>query len=225
MTARTRIWTCAALLLTPWSVRRRVLQRLFGYEIHESARIGFALVVPEQLVMEAKAHIGHGTICKGLGLLYLQESASIGRGNWITATPPGNAKHYRQESARSPTLVVGSHGAITHRHIIDCTGGVSVGSFTTVAGFRSQILTHSIDLSQGVQRSAPVSIGSYAFVGTNAVLLPGSALPDYSVLGAKSLLESAFIDAYCLYAGVPARQVKALPRNSAYFTRKRGYVE
>jgi len=220
-----RTWLCAVLLLTPWSFRRRVLQRMLGYKIHESACIGLALVAPDRLVMEAKTRIGHGTICKGLSLLYMHESAVIGRGNWITAMPIGDTVHYSHEEARSPTLVVGSHGAITNRHIIDCTGGVTVGSFTTIAGFRSQVLTHSIDLGEGRQRSAPVSIGDYAFVGTNSVLLPGSAVPDYSVLGAKSLLERAFVDEYCLYAGVPARRVKGLPRDSAYFTRTTGFIE
>lgn len=93
------------------------------------------------------------------------------------------------------------------------------------AGFRLQVLTHSIDLGEGRQRSAPVSIGDYAFVGTNSVLLPDSALPDYSVLGVKSLLERAFVDVYCLSAGVPARRVKDLARDSAYVTRTRGCVE
>lgn len=95
----------------------------------------------------------------------------------------------------------------------------------TETSFAAAFSAGSIREGEGRQRSAPVSIGDYAFLGTNSVLLPGSALPDYSVLGAKSLLERAFVDAYCLYAGVPARRVKDLPRDSAYFTRTRGYVE
>jgi acetyltransferase-like isoleucine patch superfamily enzyme len=210
--------------LLPWPIRRRMMQVLFGYQIHPTSRIGLAWVRPGELMMGKNSRIGHLTVCKGLSLLQLGESASIGRGNWITGFPAGHPNHFAHQADRKPQLVVGDHAAITNRHIIDCTNSVSIGRFSTFAGFRSQILTHSIDLESCRQSSAPISIGVYCFVGTDCVLLGGSALPDYSVLGAKSLLNKRYEETCCLYAGVPAKPVKKLDSSYNYFSRTTGFV-
>ena len=215
----------ALTVLLPWTVRRRVLERRFGYRLHPTSRIGISWVFPVRLVLEAGAGIGHGTVCKGLSLVHLGENATIGNGNWITGFPEGPSRLFAHQPERRPELIVGPHAAITNRHLIDCTARVSVGAFTTFAGFNSQILTHSIDLAACRQSSAPVTIGEYCFVGTNCVLLGGSALPDRSVLGAKSLLNHAHTEEYYLYGGTPARPIKPLsPENTAYFRRETGFV-
>ena len=208
----------------PWNARRSFLQAQFGYQIHPSCRLGFGWIAPARLIMEEGSHIGHLTVCKGIDLLHLKAHASIGRGNWITGFPLGGSSHFAEETNRRPELVLGEHSAITNRHLIDCTNSVTIGRFTTMAGFQSQILTHSIDLEHNRQVSTPVRIGDYCFIGTNSVLLPGSSLPDYSVLGAKSLLNRAFTDAYTLYGGVPATAIKQLPPDYAYFKRTEGFV-
>jgi serine acetyltransferase len=208
----------------PGSLRRSLLESQFGYKIHPSSRLGFCWVSPARLVMEEGSGIGHLTVCKTLDLLHLKAHSSIGRGNWITGFPLAPSPHFAQETERRPELIVGEHSAITHRHLIDCTNSVVIGRFTTIAGFQSQILTHSIDLQRNRQSSAPVQIGDYCFIGTNSVLLPGSALPDYSVLGAKSLLNRPFAESYHLYGGVPAQQIKQLSQDYAYFTRTQGFV-
>jgi serine acetyltransferase len=61
-------------------------------------------------------------------------------------------------------------------------------------------------------------------VGTDCVLLGGSALPSYSALGAKSLLNKAHSETHCLYAGVPAKPVKSLGSDMKYFQRESGFV-
>ncbi len=86
------------------------------------------------------------------------------------------------------------------------------------------MLTHSIDLQRSRQASRPITIGEYCFVGTNCVLLGGSALPDYSVLGASSVLNKAHTEMHWLYAGNPAQPVKALTGELQYFQRSAGFV-
>src|SRR5438270_5091688 len=210
-------------LLLPAAARRSFLEKQFGYKIHSTCRIGVAWIAPTRLIMEQGSQIGHFTVCKNIDLLHLKAYATIGRGNWITGFPLGPSAHYAEEKDRRPELILGEHSAITHRHLIDCTNSVVIGRFTTMAGFQSQILTHSIDLERNRQTSAPVRIGDYCFVGTNSVLLPGSALPSYSVLGAKSLLNRAYSDCYRLYGGVPAQAIKSLPPDYAYFQRTQGF--
>jgi acetyltransferase-like isoleucine patch superfamily enzyme len=211
-------------LFMPAAARRSFLEKQFGYQIHPTCRLGLCWIASTRLIMEEGSEIGHFTICKNIDLLHLKPHASIGRGNWITGFPLGLSAHFAEESDRRPELILGEHSAITHRHLIDCTNSVTIGRFTIMAGFQSQILTHSIDLERNRQASSPVRIGDYCFVGTNSVLLPGSGLPDYSVLGAKSLLNRAFTDSYRLYGGVPAQPIKQLPADYAYFHRSQGFV-
>lgn len=218
----------ALLVLLPWKLRRPLLQRFLGYELHPESCIGFAWVYPRRLVMGAGASIGHLTVVRDLDLLQLGGAASIGRLNWISAYPqhagPGHVLHFAHQPARAPELILGEHAAITNRHIIDCTERVRIGRFTTFAGFRSQILTHSIDLSSARQHAEPVEIGDYCFVGTACTLLGGAVLPHHCVLGANSLLNKALETPWTLYGGVPAAALKSLPQNLAYFRRIRGFV-
>jgi len=126
---------------------------------------------------------------------------------------------------RRPELIVHDQAAITNRHFIDCSASVSIGRFTTFAGCRSIVLSHSIDLVNCKQSSSPISIGEYCFVGAASVLLPGASLPDHSVLGANSLLNKIHTEQYFLYAGNPARPVKQLSSDMKYFTRTIGNVD
>jgi len=212
------------IVLLPWALRRHVLQRLYGYRLHPTSRIGRAWVFPRQLVMEQGAAIGDLTVIRNLELVSLGEYATIGRLNWITAYPLDRSGHFAHLTERQPQLLLAEHAAVTHRHIVDCTERVSIGRYATVAGYRSQILTHSIDLAAGRQDAQAISIGSFTFVGTACTLLGGTAIPDYSVVAAQTLMRSAFEDRYRLYAGVPAKPVAELDPQMKYFTRSQGFV-
>ena len=214
------------LMFLPWRIRRPLLIRLFGYQIDRTARIGLAWVYPSKLVMESETSIGHMTFCVHLDLVHLKPHATIGRGNWITGFPTRtDAVHFRNEPEREAKLTLKEHSAITHRHLVDCTAQVTIGPFATVAGFGTQILTHTIDLEANHQSSRAITIGAYCFVGTACVILGGAHLPDYSVLGAKSLLNRAQERTFGLYGGVPARWIKQLPDSYGYFHRQSGRVD
>jgi hypothetical protein len=211
-------------VMLPWPMRRAVLRSLFGYEISDTSRIGLSWIFPQKLVLKEGARIGHLTMCKGIDLLQLDEAASIGNLNWITGFPSAPSEHFAHQPERRPELVLARHAAITNRHLVDCTASIHIGAFATFAGFASQLLTHSINLRTNRQEAEPISIGDYCFVGTNCVVLGGSALPSYSVLGAKSLLNKAFTETHFLYGGVPARPIKALAPTTPYFQRETGFV-
>jgi acetyltransferase-like isoleucine patch superfamily enzyme len=214
----------ALLLLLPWKLRRPLLQRMFGYQIHPASRIGLAWVYPRRLVMKEGSRIGHLNLVRGLELLELGRFASIGRLNWVSAYPLAVPPHFMHMTNRAPELIVGDHSAITNRHILDCTERVHIGRYTTFAGFRSQILTHSVDLQLCRQHATPVMIGDYCFVGTACTLLGGAVLPHHSVLGANSLLNKALEEPYMLYGGVPAAKIKSVSRDTGYFQRTTGFV-
>ena len=203
---------------------KRLLLRAGGHNIDRSAYIGISIVLVDRLVMGPGSRIDHFVFCKGLSELVMGPEARIGRFNWITAVPPSDERFYLHQRDRRSALLLGEHSAVTARHLIDCTNLVTIGKFSTLAGYHSQVLTHSVDLTEGRQDSAPITVGDYCFVGTDCVLLGGASLPSYSVLGAKSLLNKAWTEECQLYGGVPARPVKAIPRTWKYFERQVGVV-
>jgi acetyltransferase-like isoleucine patch superfamily enzyme len=121
-------------------------------------------------------------------------------------------------------LQLGESAQITKNHHIDCTNLISIGKFSTIAGYQSQLLTHSIDLFENRQSSSPIIIGAYTLVGTNVVVLGGAVLPAYSILGAKSLLNKPFTEEWKLYGGVPAKMLADVSRDAKYFTRTEGFI-
>jgi acetyltransferase-like isoleucine patch superfamily enzyme len=213
-----------AAMLLPWNLRRTFLEKQFGFQIHPTARIGLSWIFPTRLIMEEGTSIGDLTVAKNLNLLHLKTRATIGRGNWITGFPLGDSKHFASETDRRPELILGEHSAITNRHLLDCTSSITIGAFSTVAGFQSQFISHTIDIRRNRQTSRPIQIGKYCFVGTNCVVLGGAALPDQCVIGAKSLLNKTHTQTHRLYGGVPARELQTLPPDCGYFTRQEGFV-
>lgn len=211
-------------LLLPWALRRSLLENQFGYSIHPTSRIGFAWIFPRQLVMEEGSRIGHLNVCKNIDLFHLGAHAVVGQLNWITGFPSGPSRHFAHQRDRRPELILEKHAGISSRHLIDCTARVRLGAFATIAGFRSQLLTHSIDLAVSRQSAEPIDIGEYCFTGTNSIVLGGSVLPHHSVLGAQSLLNKKFEEPYRLYAGVPAKPIRELPPEMEYFRRTEGFV-
>jgi len=212
------------LWIFPWPIRRIILNTIFGYKISPNAKIGFSIIIPGQLIMLDCARIGHLTMCKNLEIVKLGVSSRIGNLNWISGFPLKDKSSFSHQTDREPSLIIGNHASMTHRHLIDCTDKITIGDFTTIAGNRSYLLTHSIDILESKQDCKPIQIGSYCLVGTTSVLLPGSSLGDYCVLGANSLLNKSYTEQYCLYGGVPAVLLKEMPKDAKYFSRKSGYI-
>lgn len=209
----------------PWKLRRILLIKICGFTIHKDARIGFSIILAKSVKLEEHSYIGNLTFCRKIDLLHIKKYGILGNLNFITGFPSGDNSHFGHVIDRKSVLAIGNHSAVTARHFIDCTAGVFIGDFTTFAGIRSQILTHSIDLKKNRQDAASVVIGDYCFVGTGCTVLKGSKLPDFSVLGAASLLNKNFEEQKCLYGGVPAKRIISLDIDEdLYFSRKEGYV-
>jgi len=210
-------------LFLPWRIRRLWLKRFFGYKLHPRSRIGLSWVFPAHLEMGAGAVIDNLTLVKHIDTLRMEEHTFIGRLCWITATPLSRRELFQGEE-RQPMLHLEKHAEVTSLHHIDCTNKVVIGEFSIVAGYATQFLTHSVDLEESEQRSRPITIGKYCFIGTNSVILGGSEMADYCVLGAKSLLNKKWTQEYVLLGGVPAKIVKELSPEMKYFKRKKGTI-
>ncbi len=209
----------------PWFLKRLFYTKIFKYKIHSKAKIGLSWIFPDHLIMDEYSRIGSLTICKNIKLLHLGKESKLGSLNWITGFPLGtNSKHFASEVNRIPQLLIKDYAAITGKHFIDCTNSITIGEYTTVAGIKSQLLTHSINLKTSKQESSPIEIGKYCFIGTSCVFLRGSKIPDYSIVGAMSLVNKQFNENNCLYGGVPVKRIKKLDNSYKYFERKIGFV-
>lgn len=210
-------------LLTGSRGRRALLRVLHGYDVHPSARIGLALIDSKRASFGPESKVGHFTVIRNLEELVLAQDARIGTFNWIYGAR--GTRHFKKEGDRLSKLILQRGASVTSRHLIDCTDTVEIGAFSTVAGFRTQILTHAIDIGACRQSCDPVQIGSYCFIGTGCIILKGSAFPDRSVLSAGSVFAGPGEGACRLYRGNPAKAVRAISEDSAYMVRTEPRVE
>ena len=212
--------------LLPWPIRKFMLSRFLGFKLAEGARIGFSVIIADEVVIGKNSRINNLTLIKNLDRLVLGDWSYIVNLNWITGTHSDDKRYFTHWPERKCELVIGDHSALTSRHFIDCTGGVRIGSFTTIGGANSQLLTHYIDIYECRQTCQAIEIGDYCFVGTKSLLLPGAGLPDCSILGGGSVLTKKHYIPKMLYAGNPAAPKKDLSSMKVgYFDRKRGVID
>ncbi len=225
MKSKIRLVVALLLLFFPWFIRRRLLVWIFGYEIHPTARIGFSIVAVDKFTIGENSWIGQFNFIYNLDLLEMKRESVIGRSNWITGyRPRGKLAYYFHRPDRKSALILGDGAAVTNSHIFDCSDTIQIGDYSTLAGYGSQFLTHSIDLNENRQDCLPVAIGNYCFVGTDVVILGGARLPNYCVLAAMSLLNKSQTEEYVIYGGVPAKEIGTVAPDMKYFRRKDGFV-
>ena len=70
------------------------------------------------------------------------------------------------------------------------------------------------------QDALPVSVGDHALVMSRAVLLPGSSVPDASLVAAGGVVAGVLPDEPALYGGVPVKPVRPLDPTAAFFVRR-----
>ena len=212
------------LLFFPWRFRVFFLRKLYGFEISHTAKICFSVIDTKNLRMSSSSSIGHLNYVRSCRLIQLGSNSSIGNLNWIS----GEAAYLPErpgDKVANGTLLLADHAAITGRHYIDCSGGISVGAFSILAGVRSSVLTHEIDLYRSIQMTKSVWIDDYCFIGTGCTLTSGCTIPRNCVLAAGSVNGNELNEPKSLYGGVPARKIKDLDDDTKFFTRQAGFVD
>lgn len=223
--AKLRILLQVIAMALPWTLRRRVLNAVFGFEIHPTAHIGKSILLCKKLLMAEHSSIGSGNFAQGLEEIRLDAHSAIGNLNWISAYPLGQTRYFSKFPNRMPKLHLHEHALLINRNLIDCTDSVIFGPFSGIAGNRSQVLTHSIDLGTTNQSCAPVVLGKYCFVGGGSMILKGVDIADYTVVMAGSVVSRSQKESYELLAGVPATSVRKLSPRLKFFTRLKGATD
>jgi acetyltransferase-like isoleucine patch superfamily enzyme len=206
--------------LLPASELKIFLLRRLGWAIGDGVYIAPCLVL---MADHGRVNIGDGAwigpfnVFKDLAALTIGEHAGIGHWNWVTAAP-------RLGEAGAPCLLqLGPHSAITSRHYIDCSGGIRVGTHTTIAGQRSSFLTHGISWKSSDQTFRPIEIGDYCLISSNVQVTPGSVVANKVVVGMGATIGGRLLEPG-LYLQPRATLVKS-DLVGEYFRREEGHID
>ncbi|MBO5092993.1 MAG: sugar O-acetyltransferase, partial [Lachnospiraceae bacterium] len=94
-------------------------------------------------------------------------------------------------------------------------GGIAIGDGTLI-GHNVVLATINHDLDPRNNRKnhyAPITIGNYVWIGSNATILPGVTLGDWSVVAAGAVVTKD-VPPYTVVGGVPAKVLKLIKNES-----------
>jgi acetyltransferase-like isoleucine patch superfamily enzyme len=216
-----RYLVLAFATVLPWALKRRVLERVLGYRIHPTARIGLSLVNCREVELGPNVYIGHLCVIQGLDRLRIGEGGHVGPMNWIKAPRPDH-HWFVGRPERDPSCYLGDHAILTARHSIDCSDAVTIGDFSMLAGGGTWLLTHEIDLDDPLPRCAPIRIGDRCLLHGRVTVRAGSTLPEGAVIAAGGVVVSPLSEGYTLYGGVPVQPLKKVDPGAEFFNRRPG---
>lgn len=203
---RTLLAALAAVL--PRRLRRFVHVRLLGYRIDPTASVGHAFIDVDRANIGAHATIGHLNAIRGLEDLHMGAHAHIAHLNWVNAVR--RDKGFFEGVDRHLALVLGYNAGITVMHFVDCCARVTLEDRAVIAGYWTQVMTHSFDYRTNRQTAKPITIGERSVVTTRCTVLPGVKVADRCIVAAGSVVHGSLRKPGFLYAGSPARPLKEL---------------
>jgi carbonic anhydrase/acetyltransferase-like protein (isoleucine patch superfamily) len=217
-----RIVLAFCMLVLPSRIKGYLGRRLLGWDVHPTAYIGRSVILVGHLSMGPGASIGPLNVIRDLEELRMAEGASIASRNWITGFPRASdpaADAFPQSPNRRPSLIMGKRAMITVAHEIDCADRVEIGDYSSLAGFRCTILTHSLNLVRDRFVTGAVEIGAHAAVMSGSTLLSGTKVPARSIVSAGSVVNTPLTEELTFYSGNPVEAVRTLPETLGFFHR------
>lgn len=204
-------------LLPASRLKNRTLGSL-GHQVDPSATIApIVLLRVGRLQVGADTRIGLLNVFRGLQRVEIGPESFIGTANDFRA----NAQ-YRTVAA-DPELAgvfrTGRFVFISKRHTFDCSGGVTMGDRSAIAGREVFVYSHSYDPRLDLLICEPTRIGFNAMVASKTTLAMGATLPDRSILAMGATLLPGATAPDKMYAGLPARPLDLDIRDWKVFTR------
>jgi acetyltransferase-like isoleucine patch superfamily enzyme len=225
LSSKFRLAVLAGIALLPTFLKRPLYRMFFGYRIGKRVRIGFsiidakhcqidddvlighlnAIVSVKKLVVGDHVRIGHLNIIRGGDEVSLGRYSEMIRMNEINSIPDPDVVN-----PTDPRFLLGDGSIITTGHKIDFTDCVTIGRRSILGGRNSSLWTHNR------QRTRPISIGSFAYVGSEIRIAPGGSLPSRCIVGIGSVITGEVTEEGYLIAGVPAKPVKELNEDDQF---------
>ena len=228
--SKSRLLLLALIALLPPFLMRPCYRVFFGYRIGKRVQIGFSIIDARECRIDDDVRIGHLNIIIGVKRLTIGDHVRIGHLNIIRGGDEVRIGSFcdiiRLNEINSipdaevvnpvdPRFLLGDGSIITSGHKIDFTDRVEIGRRTIIGGRNSSLWTHNR------QRTRPIKIGSFTYVGSEIRVAPGGSIPSRCIVGIGSVITGELTGEEQLIAGVPARAIKALSTEDKFLIERK----
>jgi acetyltransferase-like isoleucine patch superfamily enzyme len=229
-TSKFRLFALACVALLPAFLKRPSYRWFFGYRVGKRVRIGLSIIDAKECRIEDDVSIGHLNAVIGVKKLVIGDHVRIGHLNIIRGGDEVLIGRYAEiirmneinsipdpdvVNPTEPRFLLGEGSIITTGHKIDFTDRVEIGRRSILGGRNSSLWTHNR------QRTRPITIGSFAYVGSEIRIAPGGAVPSKCIVGIGSVVTGELTDEESLIAGVPAKAVKRLTEEDKFLIERK----
>src|ERR1043166_3288171 len=228
--SKSRLTVLAVIALLPSFLKRPCYRLFFGYKIGKRVRIGLSIFDAKASLIDGDVHIGHLNLIVRTKRIEIKDHVKIGHLNSIRGGDEVYIGRYAEiirmneiNSMPEPDVVnpieprfsLGDGSIITAGHKIDFTDRVTIGRRSILGGRNSSLWTHNR------QRTMPIDIGSFAYIGSEIRIAPGGSVPSRCIVGIGSVITGKLSDEGHLIAGVPAKAIKQLDEEDRFLIERK----
>ena len=229
-TSKLRLLLLACIALLPSFLKRPCYRLFFGYRSGRRVQVGLSIIDARACQIDDDSKIGHLNVIIGVQNLKLGDHVKIGHLNIIRGGEQVDLGRYaeliRMNEINSipepdavnpvdPRFTLGNGSIITTGHKIDFTDRVEIGRRTIIGGRNSSLWTHNR------QRTRPISIGEFAYVGSEIRMAPGGSLPSRCIVGIGAVITGRIEAEGWMIGGVPAKPLKELSTEDKFLIERK----
>jgi acetyltransferase-like isoleucine patch superfamily enzyme len=229
-TSKFRLAMLALIALFPSFLKRTSYRLFFSYRIGKRVRIGLSIIDAQKCTIDDDVRIGHFNLVVGVKTLNIGDHVKIGHLNIIRGGDEVRLGRYSEiirlneinsipdadvVNQTDPRFLLGEGSVITAQHKIDFTDRVEIGRRTILGGRNSSLWTHNR------QRTRPIEIGSFTYIGSEIRVAPGGSVPSKCIVGIGSVITSRLTEEGQLIAGVPAKSIKELNEDDRFLNERK----
>ena len=232
--SKSRLTLLAFIALLPSFLKRPCYRLFLGYKIGKRVRVGFSVIDARECSIADDTQIGHFNLVIGVKKLTVGDHVRIGYFNIIRGGDEVCLGRYSEiirtneinsipepevVNPTDPRFLLGEGSVVTTGHKIDFTDRVTIGRRSILGGRNSSLWTHNR------QRTRPIDIGSFAYIGSEIRIAPGGSLPSRCIVGIGAVITSELSAEGYLIAGMPARPVKELSEEDRFLIERKTRVD
>src|SRR6266487_522765 len=228
--SKSRLILLALIALLPSFLKRPCYRLFLGYKIGKQVRIGLSIIDAKECRIDDEVRIGHLNLIIRVKKLEMGDHVRIGHLNIIRGGDEVHLGRYSElirmneinsipdpdvVNPTEPRFTLGAGSVITTGHKIDFTDRVQIGRRTILGGRNSSLWTHNR------QRTRPIRIGSFTYIGSEIRIAPGGGVPSKCIVGIGSVITNEFTEEEHLIGGVPAKSIKELDDDDKFLIQRK----
>lgn len=198
------------------------------YNIRKNVKIGFSIIIVNELYIGEMSRIGHFNIvkCNSLHIggntrfLHLNFAKGtfnihIGNNAWFNHSNKFSKLESSLNNKKITEIRIGNYTSVNVHVLFDLSDNIIVSDGSVLAGSGTQIWTHSfyisrINVGRNVKTTKPVVIGNNCYIGSNCGIMPGVEISDGITVGSMTCV-SKDLSVPGLYVSQPIRFVEFDP--------------